>query len=102
MHQALTDSVSAIGRINRQVINVSAASVVTAHYHANHRRPIGRHSAQSRIARDKLSDALFVVALGNLQTFDSSPELKRRAVIVDGKLPSNDVTTHLVFTILAL
>jgi hypothetical protein len=81
---------------------VSAASVVTAHHNADNYRSIGCHSAQPRIARDKLNDAFFVVALGDLQTFDSLPELKRCVVIVDGKFPSNDITTHLVFTILAL
>src|SRR6266513_1634771 len=90
----LTKSVSAIAEINRQVINVSAASVVTAHCHADNCRSVDCHSAQPRVARYKLSDAFFVVAFGNLQTFDLLPELKRRLVIVDGKFPSNDLATH--------
>ena len=72
------------------MINVSAAPVVTAHHHANNCRPVDRDSAQPRIADYKLSDAFFIVTLGNLQTFDSLPELKRRLVIVDGEFPSNE------------
>src|SRR5258705_7356162 len=82
------------------MINVSAASVVTAHCDPNNRRSVNCHPAQPRIARYKLSDAFFIVTLGNLQAFDSLPELKRRVVIVDRKFSSNDLATHLVFTTL--
>src|SRR5262245_43816355 len=76
------------------MINVSAASVMTAHCHADNCRSIDCHSAQPWIARYKLSDAFFVVALGKLQTFDPLPELKRRVVIIDRKFPSNNFATH--------
>src|SRR5262245_13982925 len=78
------------------MINVSAASIVTAHHHADNCRSIDCNSAKAGIARYKLSDAFFVVALGNLHTFYSLPELKHGIVIVDRKLPSYDVATHLV------
>jgi hypothetical protein len=45
-----------------------------------------------------LSHAFFVVALGNLQTLHPLPELKRRVVIVDRKISSNDFATHLCVT----
>ena len=45
---------------------MSAASIVTAHHNADNFRSIDCNSAQPRIARYKLSDAFFVVALGNL------------------------------------
>src|SRR5262249_39621667 len=102
MYQTLTQSVSAIGRINRHVIDVSATAIVTAHCNANNFRVVSCHPAQPRIARYKLSDAFFVIALGDLQTFHRLPELKNLVVIVDRKFPSNDLATHLVFTILAL
>src|SRR5215475_7616224 len=76
------------------MINVSAASVVAAHRDADNCRSIDCHSAQPRIARDKLSDSFFVVALRNLQTFDSLPEMKHGVVIVDRKLSCNDLATH--------
>src|SRR5215510_2640619 len=76
------------------MINVSAASVVAAHRNADDCRSIDCHSAQPRIARDKLSDAFFVVPLGNFEAFDSLPEPKHRIVVLDGKFPSNDVATH--------
>src|SRR5215469_1355194 len=76
------------------MINVSASSIVTTHHDADNCRSIDGHSAQPRIARHELSDAFFVVALGNLQTFDSLPELKRGIVIVDAKFAGNDVATH--------
>jgi len=44
-----------------------------------------------------LTDAFLVIALCNLQTFDSLPELKHCLVIVDRKISSNDLATHLVF-----
>jgi hypothetical protein len=43
---------------------------------------------------DKLSDALFVIAFGNLQPFHPLPELKHRVVIVDGKFPRKDLVAH--------
>jgi hypothetical protein len=70
---------------------VAAASVVPAHRNANNCRSVDCHPAQPRIARYKLSDAFFVVALRNLKTFDSLPELKRGVVIVGRKLPSHDL-----------
>src|SRR5215475_13589120 len=82
------------------MINVSAASIVTAHHNADDCRSIGCNSAEPRIALHKLGDPFFVVAFGNLQTFDSVPEQKRGVVIVGRKLPSHDLFAHLVFTIL--
>jgi hypothetical protein len=67
---------------------------VTAHYDANKSRSVDCHPAQPGIPRYKLSDAQFVVALGNLQTFDSLPELKRCVVIVDAKFPSLYFVAH--------
>ena len=84
------------------MINVSATSVVAAHHHAHNSCSVNGNPAQSRIARDKLSNALSVVAFGDFQTFNASPKLQRRVVIVDAKFSSNDVATHLVFTIPAL
>src|SRR5262245_49490246 len=78
------------------MVNVSTASVVAAHYHANNSRPVGCHSAQPGITQDKLSDAFFVIALRDLHTFASLPELKRGVVILDRKFPSNDLFAHLV------
>src|SRR5262245_47419576 len=77
------------------MINMPAASIVTAHHHADNSRSIRCDSAQPRIPDDKLSNAFFVVAFGNLQAFDSLPELKRCIVIFDRKFPSHDVTTHI-------
>jgi hypothetical protein len=75
---------------------------VTAHCDADNGRAVDCHSAQPWIARYKLSHTFFVVALGNFQAFYSLPKLKRRVVILDRKISSNDLATHLVFTILAL
>src|SRR5215208_3646146 len=73
---------------------MSAASVVTAHCDAHNCRFVHGNPAQPRIAGYKLSDAFSVVPFGNLQAFDSLPELKRRVVIVDRKFPSKDLATH--------
>ena len=78
------------------MINVSAASVVTAHHDADKCRSVRCHSAQPQVARYKLSNASFVVALGNLQAFDSLPEFKRRVVIVYAKFSSNDFAIDVV------
>jgi hypothetical protein len=78
------------------MINVSTPPVVAAHYHADNSRLLGCHSAQAWIARDKSSDAFFIVALGNFHAFDTLPKLKRRLVIVDRKFPSNNVAGHIV------
>src|SRR6516162_2312282 len=64
------------------MINVSAAPIVAAHCDTDNYRSVDRHPAQPGIARDKLSYAVSIVALGNLQTFDSLPELKRGVVIL--------------------
>src|SRR5262245_28334138 len=69
---------------------------MAAHHDADNCRSIDRHSTQPRIARYKLSNTLSVVALGNLQTFDSLPKFKRRVVIVDGKFPSLNLAIDLV------
>src|SRR5262245_29668412 len=76
------------------MINVSAAPVVAAHRDAHNCRSIDCHSAQPRIALDKLSDAFFVVPFGNFEAFDSLPEMKHGVVIVDRKFSGNDVATH--------
>src|SRR6516162_9675626 len=75
---------------------MSAAPVVTAHCDAHNCRSVDRNPAQPRIARYKLSDAFLVVALRNLQAFDSLPELKRRVVIVYAKFSSNDFAIDVV------
>jgi hypothetical protein len=42
-----------------------------------------------------LSNAFFVITLGDLETFDPLPELNRRVVIADGKFSGVDVAAHL-------
>src|SRR5262249_53485810 len=49
VHQPFAESAGLIGRINRQMIDVSAASVVTTQCDANDRNAVGCHSAQSRV-----------------------------------------------------
>jgi hypothetical protein len=77
------------------MINISAASVVTAQCNADNRRAIGRHSAQSRIAREKVENAFSVITLGNLQTLGPLPQLKRRIIIANAKFSRFDVIAHL-------
>jgi len=77
------------------MVNISAPSVVTAQGNANNRRAIGRHSAQSRVPREKVGNAFSVITLGNLETLSPLPQLKRRVVIANGKFSRFDVITHL-------
>src|SRR4030095_13249877 len=89
-----TDSASLINRINRQMINVSAASVVTAQCDANNRRAIACHSAQSGVACEKVGNAFSVITLSDLETLDSLPQLKRRRVIANRKFSRGDLALH--------
>jgi hypothetical protein len=83
LQQTLTYSASLIRRINSQVINMSAAPIMTAKTNADHGSSIRRHTAQSWIARQKLSDAFSVVTFGDLETFDALPQMESRVVITD-------------------
>jgi hypothetical protein len=94
VHQTLANSASLISRIDRQMINVSAASIVTAQRDANNRRPIGCYAAQTRIPPEKLSDAFFVISLRDLDTFHPLPQFNRRVVIVDRKFSGIDLASH--------
>src|SRR5882724_8744076 len=94
IHQTSAKSAGLVSRINRQMINISAASIVTAQCNANNRRAIGRHSAQSRVAREKVGNAFSVITLGNLETLSPLPQLKRRVVIANGKFSRFDVIAH--------
>jgi len=76
------------------MINISAAPVVAAQCDANNRSSVGRDSAQSRVTREKVGNTFLLIALGNLETLDSLPQLKRRVVIADGKLARLDVVAH--------
>jgi hypothetical protein len=95
IHQTSAKSARLVSRINRQMINISAASVVTAQCDADNRRAICRHSAQARVAREKVENAFSVIALGNLETLSPLPQLKRRVVIANGKFSRFDIITHL-------
>jgi hypothetical protein len=95
IHQTPANSASLVSRINCQMINISAASVVTAQCDANDRGAIGRHSAQPRVAREKVGNAFPVITLGNLKTLHPLPQLKRRVVIANGKFSRLDVSAHL-------
>jgi hypothetical protein len=77
------------------MINVSAASVVTAQRDANYRRAIACHSAQSGVACEKVGNAFPVITLSDLETLDSLPQLKRRVVIANGKFARFDLVAHL-------
>src|SRR2546423_5762505 len=76
------------------MINVSAATIMTAHYNANNYRSVYCHSAQPGIACHKLSHTFSVISLSNLHTFDSSPELKCSVVIVDPKFTRVNPVLH--------
>jgi len=76
------------------MINVPTSSIMTTQRDTNDCGSIRRHSAQSRIALQKLSNALPIIALGDFDTFNPVPDTKRRIVIVDGKFPSDDFATH--------
>jgi hypothetical protein len=95
IHQTSAKSARLVRRINRQMINISAASVVTAQCNANNGRAIGRHSAQARVAREKVGNSFSVITLGNLETLSPLPQLKRRVVIANGKFSRFDVVAHL-------
>ncbi len=56
------------------MINISAASVVTAQRDANNRSAIGPHSAQLRVAREKVGNAFPIIPLGNLKTLNPLPQ----------------------------
>jgi hypothetical protein len=67
---------------------------VTAQCDANNRSAIGRDSAQSPVTREKVGNTFPVITLGNLETLDALPQLKRRVVIADGKFARFDVVAH--------
>jgi hypothetical protein len=94
IYQTPANSARLVSRINRQMINISAPSVVTAQCDANNRSAIGRHSAQPRVAREKLGNAFPVIPLGNLKTLNPLPQLKRPIVIANGKFSRFDVSAH--------
>src|SRR5437667_1688381 len=81
--------------INRQMINVSAAPIMTTKRNADYGGSNRGHTAQSWVAREKLSDALLVIALGDFDTVHSLPHPKRRFVVVNREFPGCDVITHL-------
>jgi hypothetical protein len=95
IHQSLAESGSLVNRINGQMINISAASVVTAQCDANNRSGVGGDPAQPRIPREKVGNAFAVVTFRNLETFNSSPQLKCGVVIADGKFSRSDLALHL-------
>jgi hypothetical protein len=94
IHQTPANSARLVARINCEMINISAASVVTAQGDANNRSAIGRYSAQPRIAREKVGNAFPVITLGNFETLNPLPQLKRGVVIANGKFSRFDVIAH--------
>jgi hypothetical protein len=68
---------------------------VTAQCDANNRSAIGRHSAEPRVVREKVGNAFPVITLGNLETLNPLPQLKRGVVIANGKFSRFDVIAHL-------
>jgi hypothetical protein len=95
IHQTSANPARLVSRINRQMINISPASVVTAQCDANNRSAIGSHSAQPRVAREKVGNAFPFIPLGNLKTLNPLPQLKRRVVIANDKFPRFDISAHL-------
>jgi hypothetical protein len=95
IHQTPAHSARLVSRINRQMVYISAASVVTAQCDANNRSAIGRHSAQPWVARKKVGNAFPVITLGNLETLNPLPQLKRGVVIVNGKFSRFNVSAPL-------
>src|SRR6266513_1799420 len=85
--QSLTHSPAPISRIDRQMIDVSAPSIMTTEHHPDDRRSICRDETQARIAREKLRDAFPIVAFRDLDAFDPVPQLNRGRVILDRKFP---------------
>jgi hypothetical protein len=94
IHQLFAESAGLVGRINRQMINISAPTVVTAQYDTNNRSAVSRHSAQSRVAREKVGNAFPVIALGNLETLNPLPQFERRTEIPNGKFSRFDIAGH--------
>jgi hypothetical protein len=90
VEQTLANPGSPIGRVNGQMVYVSATAVVTTEHDADHCLFVGGHAAQPSIARDKLSDAFPVVPFSDLQAFDTLPKLKGRLIIINAKLSSLD------------
>src|SRR5213079_2487207 len=82
VQQTLAQPASLIGRIDCQVINMSATSVVSAQGDSNNCRSINRYSTEPWVAREKLSDAFSVIALGDLKAFNSTPDSDRCVVIL--------------------
>jgi hypothetical protein len=68
---------------------------MTAQCDANNRSAVGRDSAQPRVTREKVGNTFPVITLGNLETLDSLPQLKRRVVIANGKFACFDIVAHL-------
>jgi hypothetical protein len=95
IHQTLAKSARLVSGINRQMINISAASVVTAQCNANNRSVVGRYSAEPRVALEKVGHTFSVITLGNLETLNPLPQLKRRLVISNGKFSRFDGVAHL-------
>jgi hypothetical protein len=73
IHQTPAKSARLVSRINRQMIKISAAAVLTAQRDTNNRRTIGGHSAKSGVAREKMGNAFPVIPLGNLEALDTLP-----------------------------
>jgi hypothetical protein len=78
------------------MVDVAAASIMTAQCDANDSAGVYRHTTQSGIAPEESSHALPVVALSDLKPFDALPKLKRHIVIADTKLARRDRATHVV------
>ena len=83
------------------MINVPAPAIVRAQRHRDHRRSIARNPTRPRIAREKLRDAFFVIALRDFNAFNLLPQLDRRLVIVDGKFSCLNRAAHIASRILA-
>jgi len=97
VQKTLTESASLIGRINCQMINMSATSVVPAQRDSNNCRSINRDPAEPWVAFEKLSDAFPIITFRDFETFDPIPEEKYRVVIADAKFSGSDFIAHVEF-----
>jgi hypothetical protein len=87
LDQTLAKAASLIRRFHRQMINVPASTIVTAQHCADNAGPVRCDSTQALILFEKSADRFPIVALGNIETFDSVPEFDSGIVIVDSKFP---------------
>jgi hypothetical protein len=77
------------------MVNVSTTSIMPAQHNAYDCRSVDCHPAEAWVACEKLSSAFPIISFGDLETFDASPELKRRIVIGDAKFPGFDLVAHM-------